>query len=86
MPFTAALLTCRLALAGSPLVSLVCGLLAGGAVLGVVYWYYALPASLKEKFRLRLGLREAENKGLAEPLSAFEKAVSNKNDGADSAG
>jgi len=49
LPFTAALLACRLTLADSPLVSLACGLLAGGAMLAPLYWRYAMPLSIKER-------------------------------------
>jgi O-antigen/teichoic acid export membrane protein len=49
IPFALAMLACRIMLADSALVSLGCGLLAGGAVIAPLYWRYAMPLSIKER-------------------------------------
>jgi hypothetical protein len=57
VPFAAVLIGFRLTLADNPLLSLVCALAAGGPLLAVLYWRYALPQSLKRSVAARIGLK-----------------------------
>lgn len=49
VPFTACLLCARFLFPHQPVGALVTGMTSGGIVVGIVYWYYLFPHSLREK-------------------------------------
>jgi O-antigen/teichoic acid export membrane protein len=51
VPFTLAMLACRIMLADSALVAIACGMGVGGLLVAPLYWKYALPSSLKSSLR-----------------------------------
>jgi ABC-type phosphate transport system permease subunit len=53
--FAAVLLLSRILLDGNDALCLGTGLLAGSMVIGLLYWRFVLPASMKDRLRQRLG-------------------------------
>ena len=56
VPFALALVGARVVFADRPLVALACGSLAGGAILALLYWRYALPHGIRKDLTRRFAL------------------------------